>query len=57
MVGRPVHELEEQLTAPEVLEYRAYWKLKDAAEKIADAAQGVSEQEIVAAVADLTGAK
>lgn len=33
MVGRPVHELEEQLTAPEVLEYRAYWKLKDAAEK------------------------
>ncbi len=39
-VGRPVHELEEQLTVDELLEYRAFWKVKaDAEKKAAEAAR------------------
>lgn len=33
-----MHELEEQLTVDELLEYRAFWKLKADAEKKAAAA-------------------
>lgn len=32
-VGRPVYELEEELPFHELLEWRAYWKLKAEAEK------------------------
>jgi hypothetical protein len=35
-----VHELEEQLTVDELLEYRAFWKVKaDAEKKAAEAAR------------------
>ena len=33
MVGRPVYELEVELPLHELLEWRAYWKLKAEAEK------------------------
>jgi len=32
-VGRPVYELEEELPLRELLEWRAFWKLKNAAEQ------------------------
>jgi hypothetical protein len=31
-IGRPVYELEEELPLHELLEWRAFWKLKAAAE-------------------------